>query len=107
MFHSQYSQHATYISKTNFATAFYVVLKVQCISKPLPTIVVNVRCIPQKPISSCQRATHILETMSHAGRICQLKIRSMERGICPIAPLALRLTLYSLTGQKLGHEFDP
>jgi len=29
----------------------------------------------------------------------------MERGICPIAPLALRLTLYSLTG--LGHEFDP
>jgi len=29
--------------------------------------------------------------------IIQLEIRSMERGICPIAPLALRLTVYSLT----------
>jgi len=25
----------------------------------------------------------------------------MERGICPIAPLALRLTLYSLTGSRV------
>jgi len=25
----------------------------------------------------------------------------MEQGICPIAPLALRLTLYSLTGSRV------
>jgi len=25
----------------------------------------------------------------------------MERGICPIAPLTLRLTLYSLTGSRV------
>jgi len=31
----------------------------------------------------------------------KLEIRSMERGICPIAPLALRLTLYSLTGSRV------
>jgi len=31
----------------------------------------------------------------------QLEIRSMERGICPIAPLMLRLTLYSLTGSRV------
>jgi len=30
-----------------------------------------------------------------------LEIRSMERGICPIAPLALHLTLYSLTGSRV------
>jgi len=29
--------------------------------------------------------------------LSQLEIRSIERGICPIAPLALRLTLYSLS----------
>jgi len=33
----------------------------------------------------------------------KLEIRSMERGICPIATLALHLTLYSLTGSR----FDP
>ena len=33
----------------------------------------------------------------------ELEIRSMERGICPIAMLALHLTLYSLTGSR----FDP
>ena len=31
----------------------------------------------------------------------ELEIRSMERGICPIATLALRLTLYSLTGSRV------
>ena len=31
----------------------------------------------------------------------ELEIRSMERGICPIALLALRLTLYSLTGSRV------
>ena len=35
--------------------------------------------------------------------IAKLEIRSMERGICPIATLALHLTLYSLTGSR----FDP
>ena len=35
--------------------------------------------------------------------ILQLEIRSMERCICPIATLALHLTLYSLTGSR----FDP
>ena len=34
-------------------------------------------------------------------RPSQLEIRSMERGICPIAPLALRLTLYSLSGSRV------
>ena len=33
--------------------------------------------------------------------IFELEIRSVERGICPIAPLALRLTLYSLTGSRV------
>jgi len=31
----------------------------------------------------------------------QLEIRSMERGICPIALLVLRLTLYSLTWSRV------
>ena len=31
----------------------------------------------------------------------KLEIRSMEWGICPIATLALRLTLYSLTGSRV------
>jgi len=31
----------------------------------------------------------------------ELEIRSMERGICPIAPLILRLTLYLLTGSRV------
>ena len=35
--------------------------------------------------------------------LLQLEIRSVERGICPIATLALHLTLYSLTGSR----FDP
>ena len=35
--------------------------------------------------------------------IIKLEIRSVERGICPIATLALHLTLYSLTGSR----FDP
>jgi len=30
----------------------------------------------------------------------KLEIRSMERGICPIATLGLHLTLYSLTGSR-------
>jgi len=34
-------------------------------------------------------------------KIFKLEIRSMERGICPIAPLTLRLTLYSLTGSRV------
>ena len=45
------SQGTTYISKTNFATVFYAVPKVQCFSKPRPAIVVNVCCISQKPNS--------------------------------------------------------
>jgi len=31
----------------------------------------------------------------------ELELRSMERGICPIATLALRLTLYSLTASRV------
>jgi len=31
----------------------------------------------------------------------KLEIRSIKRGICPIATLALRLTLYSLTGSRV------
>jgi len=41
-------------------------------------------------------------------------MRSVERGICPIAPVALRLTLYLLTGCRdiepqtfWGHDHDP
>jgi len=50
------SQGTTYISKTNFATVFCTVLKVQCISKPRPggpAIVVNVCCISQKQFVTC------------------------------------------------------
>ena len=32
----------------------------------------------------------------------KLEIRSMERGICPIATPALRLTLYLLTGSRVS-----
>ena len=35
------------------------------------------------------------------GQIIKLEMRSVERGICPIAPLTLRLTLYSLTGSRV------
>jgi len=37
----------------------------------------------------------------HLKKLLKLEIRSVERGICPIAPLALRLTLYSLTGSRV------
>jgi len=45
----------------------------------------------------------IIFIISNTETDCKLEIRSMERGICPIATLALHLTLYSLTGSR----FDP
>ena len=46
---------------------------------------------------SQDRALHLAYNASHD----KLEIRSMERGICPIAMLALCLTLYSLTGSRV------
>ena len=39
-----------------------------------------------------------LKKKNNNKNLTTLEIRSMERGICPIATLALHLTLYSLTG---------
>jgi len=35
-----------------------------------------------------------------------VEMRSVERGICPIAPLALRLTLYLLTGSRVWPHWN-
>ena len=52
-------------------------------------------------------ASEVLQPVTISLRIVEvifiLEIRSVERGICPIATLALHLTLYSLTGSR----FDP
>ena len=41
------------------------------------------------------------DKMNHHGLFIKLEMRSVERGICPIAPLTLRLTLYLLTGSRV------
>jgi len=43
----------------------------------------------------------VLQNIISFEMLYKLEIRSMERSICPIAPLVLRLTLYSLTRSRV------
>jgi len=64
----------------------------------LPTGHITSPCIKQKMLFKAVQHS-LLQLLNN---LCyQLEIHSTEQGICPIAPFALSLTLYSLTGSRV------